>query len=65
MEIIIAHGKTKRKIKGPFSICISGEELNELIDTLKEAGTDFGYGWIEVPVKLKHMPNTMPIGWDD
>lgn len=69
MEIIINAGKgTKRRIKGPYDICGSREDIQLLYNTLKNAlETDktLNYGWIPVHEAVPLIPNEAPIGWDE
>ena len=66
MKIIIAHGKTKRKIDGAFNVCGSCKDLRSLArQILSRTENDFYYGWIEISNPQPHISNTEPVPWED
>lgn len=49
MEFIIAQGKRKRVLKGPFNICASREDLQHLKKAIdKKLEDESDYGWLRV-----------------
>lgn len=70
MRIVIAAGKSglKREIEGPFSICGSREDIEQLRNEIDRAlGQEprFSYGWVEViPARPAVQPNTHPLPWE-
>lgn len=67
VKIIIEHGNTKREINGPFNICGSKQDLNDLKEQLERAlQDDFNYGWVEIVeyIKCDTIANTPPQKWE-
>lgn len=66
MEFVIEHSGKKRKIVGPFNICMKHEALRHLIECLQAGlARDFSYGWVEVSQVQSSIPNTPAISWCD
>lgn len=77
MKLVISHRNTKRKIDGPFDICLTKEDLRGLVSQLlgaiaifeedeKSGRAGFGYGWIHVrSEEAPFLANTKPKGWDE
>lgn len=66
-EIIIGHGHTKRRIKGPFQIAGDPAWLREIAhQLLSECGEGRGYGWRQIVIRMdtEPMTNNAPIEWD-
>lgn len=69
MEIIIEHGRTKRKLTGALNICGSPQDLRHLAESiLRELNREGrGYGWISIPSEPLQFPiaNTVPLSWEE
>lgn len=63
LKVIIAQGKTKREIRGPFGICASREDFETIAERIAEFLNDPGngcgisYGWLQI-----HKPPTIEMG---
>jgi hypothetical protein len=67
MKIVIEHGKTKRRIDGPWNICGSREDLESLVSQLQRrlSGDPFHYGWVRIEDKPYYgLAETPPVPWD-
>lgn len=67
MKLIINHGKVKRQINGPYSICGSKHDFQVLYKAIRRAidGEDFCFGWFDVVDYLPCTPNTKPMNWEN
>ncbi|MDD5016525.1 MAG: hypothetical protein PHO15_00320 [Eubacteriales bacterium] len=66
MEIIIEHGRTKRRISGAFNICGNAEDLRKISSKINDAlaKRDMVYGWIQILDKQESIPNQEPELWE-
>jgi hypothetical protein len=78
MKLIIEHSNTKRQIKGPFALCGSKKDLEQLKEIIEnKLNDDFEYGWINVDEIINpdesnfstikrqiQKTSTKPISWD-
>jgi hypothetical protein len=70
MRIILSKDGVKREIETPFAMCISRDDLEDLIRALRElhaAMTEMNssYGWLRVDPShpCDAPPNTPPLPW--
>jgi uncharacterized membrane protein affecting hemolysin expression len=66
MKIIISHSKTKREIKGAFSLCGSREDLERVAHQIfdKINNDNFIYGFVDIIPNPPLLGNQEPIEWD-
>jgi hypothetical protein len=49
MKIVVSHRHTKRLIEGPFSLCASRSDMEQLRDALTQwLESEAVYGWIDI-----------------
>ena len=67
MEIVIEAGSRKRKITGPFRICISEKDAKSFQRCLRnKLERGHGYGWIDIAdAPPAPMVNYPPENWED
>ncbi len=69
MRLILSKDGVKREIEAPFALCISKDDLDLFIDSLRSArGLLFTASpkWVQIdPSHPGGTPNTMPQKWTD
>ena len=72
-RIAIEYDGVKRYLERPYAICLDRSNLHALYNALKEIVDreesedryQWTYGWINVPLNVKGVPNTSPLNWKD
>jgi hypothetical protein len=66
MEVTISAGHTKRKIRGPFRMAASAEDLRAIAEaiTVRLGERNPSFTWVEVPMTAPVLASAEPEPWE-